>query len=376
MPDLVIVGSDGTRHRFPDGMDPQQAIQVVKSAEMKASIPQGDLVSARARLNEQEGAPKEGVLKGMTSIGEGMAHPQSVGDFASLLLPSDLGFGGGAKFLGEGASRVYQAAKAAGAETKGVRGVATLPMRTFSKFRDALPSSNTAAVEKFMGPESQAITKPQTLINGADVIDRNMTRVKPPVVPKPPMAKTPTLEEALQQAVEESLSAKEPAMRSTAAPAAETTGAGGYKQSWPKSKKQNLGGYDSGNPPPRADAVEAAAEPVASAPASQAAPVSDTRMDELVGKLGGTQGDVTVTPDKLKLSVPEVADSLRRYYGSRDGGRMLFPNDPAGGAEALKRLAPGPSRIPLTAQARINNVPQPQSLEDALRDIILKRSNP
>jgi hypothetical protein len=371
MPIRVQVGSKIVE--FPDGTTED----VMRGALSKLSHPLdvGDTVRARQEMNTQEG--DGGVIKGMVSMGSGMAHPQSLSDVASLLIPSDLGFGGGAKLLGEGVSRGYQAVKAASAEGQGIRGALTLPVRTFNKFRDALPSNNAAAVEKFMGPESTVVKKAPSYVTGADIIDRNLASMKPkpPVVPKPPMAKVQTLEDAMQAALEEALSAPKeaPPLRSTMAPPVETAGGGAYKQSWTKTKKQNLGGYDSGNPSTSRETVDEiydrATSPGGRFGTAEAEPVP----------LRTEEAPVTVTPDaaeapqKLKLSADQVAESLRRYYGSRDGGRMLFPNNPSAGADALKRMAPGPSRMPLTAEARINNVPQPQSLEDALRDIILKR---
>lgn len=83
--------------------------------------------------------------------------------------------------------------------------------------------------------------------------------------------------------------------------------------------------------------------PVEPPPAEAAAPPAS--LDSLV------QGDV-----KQKLSAPEVAQRLRDEYGSRDGGRMLY-GDSLPGAErqdAIRRLAPGPSRTPNAATERIN----------------------
>lgn len=37
MPDFVVVGSDGTEHHFPDGMDLKTAIQIVKDSELKTA---------------------------------------------------------------------------------------------------------------------------------------------------------------------------------------------------------------------------------------------------------------------------------------------------------------------------------------------------
>lgn len=367
------------------GESEENIAKVIQHAKSSGGAAPGDTITARASMNTQEGRP--GVLSGMMSMGEGMMRPKNLTDLTSLLLP-DLGqsagaINGGIRELG---SRSYQAFKAAGKETTGIRSAATLPVRAFGKFRDALPSRNAAAVEKFMGPESTVVKKPQTLISGADIIDRNLPAVKPATVPKPPMAKAPTLDATLQQALEEAMASKEPALRSTGAPVAETTAGGSFKQSWPKSKQQNLGGYSSGNPstttevanevtPVVDNAVEAEA---ASKPAAAAPNREPVRASEPVVEPDVTVTD-TPTPEmgaKPKLSAEETAGMLRRMFGSRDGGRMLY-GDSLPAAErgaAIKRLAPGPSQTPLSAEARINGMPQDQSLEDILRQIILDKS--
>lgn len=431
MSEVVIVDADGNEHHFPEGMDPKKAGEIVRGKASSPMAPAGssDTIQARYRMNTQEGSP--GLIAGLMDAGQGMAHPKGLLDLATLLVPSDLGYGGGAKFVRELAGRSYQALKSAGQETTGIRNAATLPVRAFGKFRDALPSSNAAAVEKFMGPESQVVRPTQTTINGADIIDRNMPKVRPAAVPKPPMAKTPTLNEALDTAMTEAMGAKDPALRSTGAPAVEATAGGGYKQSWTKTKKQNLGGYDSGNPSttaaeansvtptvdnavptppditkpevwkefvekdlsPNTDIAAQMADDDArrSLSPSEYAQFQDkadnalgrydqgTPMPEAVRSEFGIESPsgVTVTPDaKPKLSVEETAAMMRRMFGSRDGGRMLYGDSlPASerGA-ALKRLAPGPSQTPLAAEARINGMPQDQSLEGLLRQIILDKS--
>src|SRR3954463_7539499 len=87
----------------------------IVEVEDDSGVPAGDTIRARAEMNSQEGQP--GLLKGMSEMGRGMAHPQTVGDFTSLLLPSDLGLGGGAKYLGEVVSRGATALRDATAES-------------------------------------------------------------------------------------------------------------------------------------------------------------------------------------------------------------------------------------------------------------------
>jgi len=79
------------------------------------------------------------------------------------------------------------------------------------------------------------------------------------------------------------------------------------------------------------------------APPSQAAPPN------LIGQQ--TRPMTELAPTSLKPTSPqELADNMRALYGSEKAGRMLNPADPRGGAEQIQRLAPGPSRQPLTQQ--------------------------
>lgn len=90
MPDFVIVGTDGTEHHFPDGMDPKTAIQVVKNGELKAT----NQKPLQEPTTFWSGAAK-GANDYATELGHGMfesaAHPQTAGDFLGLLLPSMMG---------------------------------------------------------------------------------------------------------------------------------------------------------------------------------------------------------------------------------------------------------------------------------------------
>ncbi len=113
---------------------------------------------------------------------EPMAHPQTAGDFAALAIPSGgVSLGGVGDVTKELAERGYNALKTAGAETTGVRGALSLPVRAFQKFKDALPSVTAAESEKFLGPTRGAPYTPAapTINAGVDIVDRNMPAIAP-----------------------------------------------------------------------------------------------------------------------------------------------------------------------------------------------------
>lgn len=90
-------------------------------------------------------APDDEALAGL----RGAAHPETLGDFASLVIPS----GGAAalKGLGELASRSKQAFKTATEGAGTLRGILRFPVRAVQAFEDALPSANAREIAKFRG---------------------------------------------------------------------------------------------------------------------------------------------------------------------------------------------------------------------------------
>lgn len=102
---------------------------------------------------------------------EGAAHPQGLGDLMTLLAaPTDATRGIAGPIL----TRGWEALKAAGAKTSGVKDAATLPFRAVGEFYDALPSRNEAAVRQFFGPETPPPPSEPIRVNQAppDVWDR------------------------------------------------------------------------------------------------------------------------------------------------------------------------------------------------------------
>lgn len=281
---------------------------------------------------------------------EGAAHPETAGDFASLLIPSELGMGrGGMSVLKEFGSRSAQALGSAASESKGIKGAISFPFRAYDKFKDALPSGNEAAIDAFRGGDTKgAVTAPSISINSEpDVWDRVKATTAPTVGPKSPrLVKNGGI--SLEDALAEELShADEPMPTHISLPTdGDITPGGPFRQSGKFGKSGSLGqpgGYSSGNPATRLESVDRGAEAVAGPE----------------GALPSGGAASPSIPGKPKLTAAETAEMLRRLYGSRDASGMLFGS---GGdtlarsqaVEAVKRLAPGPSQMPLAAEARIN----------------------
>jgi hypothetical protein len=90
------------------------------------------------------------------------------------------------------------------------------------------------------------------------------------------------------------------------------------------------------------------APPIIQAPLEQAAKVADE-----IAEAVGPQQAAAAIEQKVKLSVNELARAMRDRYGSQRAGDMLFGNSKAGNVigrgarkEAIKRMAPGPSKTP------------------------------
>lgn len=90
----------------------------------------------------------------------------------------------------------------------------------------------------------------------------------------------------------------------------------------------------------------------------------------LASKVTGATKTAT-SAAKPKLSAQEVAQYLRKEYGSEQAGRMLYGKGQAGAiapaarTEAIKRLAPGQSTLPQAAQRQIQQQLQSQGPSEA-----------
>lgn len=355
-----------------------------------------DMVSGKVGretgLSDSTAKAEPGLISGMVSMGSSMAHPGIdletgkskskmgvAGDAAMLALPSALGMEG--RSVLDAGQRYYQGTKAAVRDTKSFRDAATLPVRAYRNVKDALPSSNKAAVEEFL-PKGEPYKPAAPIINnGADLIDKYLPKVKAAEMPKPPMAKAPTLDEALQTALEQNMG-PDPARASTSADVVPTGGA-----QKPKVGKRP-GGYTTDIPARPGYEAPAEVAPVERrASMGKSAKLADTSagtdsLEELLNAIHGEDSPLAINPEghgtKPSFNASEVsgiqrktgqmlpsqdlaeeAASLRRAKGSRDAGSELFPDlAPADRGGLVKKLAPGPSQVPLEAEARINAAAQ------------------
>lgn len=379
--------------QFPDGTsqaDMAKALSTLGEPSQADIAQGGDTVGEREPDTFWGGVNKslkEQILgkPGEETPLQGAAHPKTAGDMLNLLIPSELGELGATHLssspVSEFASRSGQALKSAVGETKGARGVATLPLRAVQKFKEALPTSMEADSEKFMNRGTPAPPTKLT-INGAgpDIIDRGMKPPPPTFDLKPPTAKAPTVNEELMKALEGAMGGEKPTL-TTLPPEATTAGEGSMPQ-FGKSKRP-LVNTTSGRPsitPTRQDELlskfggTAPADgptgggQAVSASGPDVPPASDV-MDEPSSSSGAdatTKSDAAARP---VLSVEELAAKMRRQYGSRDAGAMLFGQSlgPEERAAAVKRLAPGPSQLPLSAEERIQEASRRAAQNTGLR---------
>lgn len=346
--------------------------------------------------NEEPGTFRGGFIKGLKSELSGLmpmlesaAHPKSLGDFMSLLIPSEAP---AVEALGEAGSLVGEAGRRYGhalrnpapLESKSIlKGIVTYPKRAGQTLKANLPSEMEKAVAPFrsgppvppvtptvsrapsstpaptpfhekplyqqMGeiPETPAPIDPRgggPIASGVEDVRRSPSDVRV-------AGKAPKLEEVLNDVLTESMGQEPPG--SVGLPTSPEPSGGAIRQSGKFGKSQSLGqpgGYSSGLPP-----------------------VSETRYQEILG--GKPEGGTPPIEPPPTLD-PAIVAEERRMYGSDEAAKRLgIP------VEEVLRLAPGPSRTPITAEERIhaasmgaNQSEGQKGLEEILRQMIEERA--
>lgn len=301
---------------------------------------------------------------------KGAAHPQGVGDVLSLLIPSEMAMGTG---IGGATRELAGAGAEAAAGQKGLRKIPAMIKGMWQQtenpvYRSEIDHNFSVKTQGGVPAITDAASTERVPYTPQTAYDKT---------PPPRLAgKAPTLDEVLQDALVEARQ-PEAVTKTTAAEPPTSTAGGPFKQSAsPKANKKNIGGYSSGTPSVTQEGYdEIASNPLNVSGRSLPSEGEGVPPEEIPA------GDVVEPPAKPKLSAEEVAQALRRMYGSRDAGKMLQPNQPASvGAEQIKRLAPGPSRTPLAAEARIQAASSGQgsSLDDMLAEMLaqIRSSNP
>lgn len=209
---------------------------------------------------------------------------------------------------------------------------------------------------------------PGAVLHGADQFGSSRAYGYSPGEPKPSMGpignitgKAPALEDVLTRVIDEIRAEGEPASTSTLPMSENPVGEGALKQSGKFSRGESVGqagGFTSGRPP-----------------------VTGTRMDEILQKLGGRGEGVTpgvdspppveagpppaaeTTPGKPRISFKEALTNLQRQKGARDASGMIWgkqgPTSPfasaAERAKALRDITGIKGQVPLEAEQRIED---------------------
>lgn len=401
MAEQQIISIDGVGDvEFPDSMSDADIAQAAKALHAQAHYPGAMEMQARSADETDKESQKEpdtfagGFLKSIKDQTKGVmpalehaAHPKNVGDFLSLLIPSQV----------EGAARTAaqygRALKQGVSEApSGVAGMMSIPSRAYKALEADMPTAKAAANEasrvenlpRQMGPltiKAQGGTMPDLVPKATDV-----PRQMPPLVPEsaggsmpqlsasgasPRLVKsapTTSLEDELVRTLTEGKDRGSNAPHQTLPPEQTITPGGATRQSGKFGKSGSLGqagGYTSGRP------ATSGADWTGDAPASKALQdvierrqtnrgplpgINERRMSELLDKFGG-RGESPVAANAVAApptgagapSAAEVAD-LRRHYGARDAAKMLGITE-----DEVRRIAPGPSRTPIVAEQRIRD---------------------
>lgn len=320
-------------------------------------------------------------LSGRNPLLAGAAQPKNVGDFLSLLIPSQVE--GVAKTAAQYGRAIKQGVSEAPMTAKGLLSV---PGRAFDALKADMPTARAATADA-----AKAAAMPRQM---GPLTSESVGGSMPNLVPRTPNPRmTPRLVKSPATTLEEelirSLSEGPTDARMTSLPPEQTITSGGpTKQSGKFGKSGNMGqagGYTSGRPATPAVDWEAEAENVSRnapfgegsiipsnvkptelsdvSPASSRAMkdiverrqvnkgpmpgMTDRRTAELLDKFGGRGGPTSDAGGAGNIPAAEVAN-MRRHYGARDAAKMLGITE-----DDVRRLAPGPSRTPIVAENRI-----------------------
>jgi hypothetical protein len=336
--EVVIVGNHGEYH-FPAGMDPKKAAQVVRNKELEAAnatplkeptTKVGGMLKGffdtyklkgaddpNAPLNKglqdyESKQPKPGAYEKFMS--DPIAHP--TGTMADDLLAPQNILGAIAMAMGSPAVRrgMGGAMEFAGDNVDLMK-----PLKMVGKLGTALKSgatpSTSVPVDRYL-PNSGGIDPvPEPTASGR-VPYASPTDLSSDAPSARLAGKAPTLNDVLVDALNASRDTTDPPKASMAPPDAETVGESSLRQSGTFKKSEKMGqpgGYTSGRPS------------VSDIPIREEPPTTD-------------QGEAA-PPVQPQASLEDTLYDMARK-------RM--------GIDAIRRLAPGPSRIPNAAQDRIN----------------------
>lgn len=384
MPDFIIVGSDGTEHHFPEGMDPKAAIQVVKNTELRA---------ANAKPLHEPTTFWAGARKGLddylTETGNAMfqsaAHPQTAGDFLGLMLPSSLGMSGGSQVL-RGFKAASESEPVGNRVVRGAAGLARTGTEYAGKAADAIPANSVYAPAKVALKATQKVGQlipsegemlgvepykpnvsgvpdrgvpqgemPQSTASMVDQYLPNEGSVPDRGVPQGPMP------QSTESMVDRNLPSQSGRTAEVDPDWNRWNGLDRYSDSNRAGIPQDGLPSEEMPTPPSAEVDRYMPNQSGFDPFEEALGVgSGEELSPGPGETGNPAGPPVeatspTASTKPVLNVNELAQMMRRMYGSRDAGSMIYGSSlpPAEREAAVTRLAPGPSQTPLVAEQRI-----------------------
>lgn len=360
--DLIIVDDKGRDHTFPPGMDPKRAAQIVRNTLLQ---------EANARPLHEPTTEGEGFRKSLTNTATETAKGIGAGALAAV----------NPKNILKGVMSLPSLMNPWGPEVTSLVETARHPIEALKSLSDPKTGGNV------IGGLLTALLLPKlptrTMARGAATVLEDIPQARGWVPGATPIAKglrkfgeggpKPFHEQPLFRQMDEM--GQDPiseGMSSTLPPSPDITPGGSFRQSGEFGKSGYAGqpgGYTSGRPA-----------------------ISDTRYDELQNKFGGgapegvgglgpslplnPEGPVGATPPSLTADVPMSVAEERRMFGSQGAA------SPLGSAADVRAMSPGPSRLPLEAELRMQETRRVMSqatdnqseLEALLRKIIEERS--
>lgn len=386
MPTYTVTGPDGTTIDITGDKPPSPDIVQAAFAHAGKKSPVSGLDMASGRVGRDtgswDGPAKFDRGQDIAAMGAGMAHPQGVGDFLSLLVPSEL------PNAGEFISRSAGALKTAAHDTPGsLKGMLSYPARAFSKFRESLPSSMDQAVADFHGGAAPPVARPSPSIStpAPDAWDRMLAEARqtrkpgtPPVLRK--AADAPTLSGALKDALE---AAREDIPGAGTTPPAPTITSAGREGAFQSSGRPSVTAqrYDEiASAPAQARTQNAplhtidATAPAAGRATKAATPAVGTKTAASAATAPSTAGG----QPSMEEAVGDKIRDLRRKYGAGRLGKAVSPEAPEAGNGFISRAdsSRAPSAMPDIAQEAVlrdlkaNTSADPAKVIRAVRQLV------
>ncbi len=205
--EIVIVGDDGTEHVFPSGFDPKKAAAIVRGSAPRAAIPAMELGRREPggfTVSDFVSPPPKPALN--TAL-EGSAHPQTAGDFLSLLIPSELTALGGAKVASTLRGPVGKATQAVGRTMEAVgttpaashlSGIGAVGEMLRGNYGEAIGATVIPAALQYMGKGMKSLGE---LISGTEPLTlKEISALKLKLI-DPKLANNPIARKAVETAI-------------------------------------------------------------------------------------------------------------------------------------------------------------------------------